>query len=377
MAQTDTSTVVGVFDSYSAAENASRQLVESGIPRENINVQSESRTTTAGGQAYGDEAAYGGAATTTHESGFMGWLHSIFGSDDAEDARAERGNYTEAVKRGKAVVSVTTTRDLTDNATRILNAAGAVDIDDHASSWREGQAEYALENNGAERRDFATDDRKTIPVVEEEMQIGKRAVRRGGVRVYSRVVDEPVNEQINLREERVKVERRPVDREISGDEIRNLRDQTIEVMETSEEAVIGKRARVKEEVIIGKEMTERTENVRDNVRRTEVKVDRINDSGAPARDERGTARSGYDAAADTTLGYNSVDANTSLNDTGYDAGAYEYGSKLAGQDQYRNRNWSDVEDQLRSDYSRSNPGSEWEKVKASVRRGWDEVTGRR
>ena len=47
----------------------------------------------------------------------------------------------------------------------------------------------------------------SIPVVEEELQVGKRAVKRGGVRVYSHVVEKPVEENIELREEHVNVER--------------------------------------------------------------------------------------------------------------------------------------------------------------------------
>ena len=48
--------------------------------------------------------------------------------------------------------------------------------------------------------------------------------------------------------------------------------------ERSEEAVVSKEARVTEELVIRKEVEERTETVSDTVRRTEVEVD----------DERGT-----------------------------------------------------------------------------------------
>jgi stress response protein YsnF len=46
----------------------------------------------------------------------------------------------------------------------------------------------------------------------------------------------------------------------------------VEVRETSEEPVIAKTARVVEEVVIGREATERTETVKDTVRREEVEV---------------------------------------------------------------------------------------------------------
>ena len=96
------------------------------------------------------------------------------------------------------------------------------------------------------------------PVVEEELQIGKRVVRRGGVRVYSRVVEQPVEENVSLREEHVRVERRPVNRPAEAGDTGRLREQSIEVTEMAEEPVVQKRTRVREEVVVGKETKQRT-----------------------------------------------------------------------------------------------------------------------
>ena len=49
-------------------------------------------------------------------------------------------------------------------------------------------------------------------MVEEDISISKREVERGHVRIYSRVTEHPVEEAVRLREEKVTVERRPVDR---------------------------------------------------------------------------------------------------------------------------------------------------------------------
>ncbi|MBV8399223.1 MAG: YsnF/AvaK domain-containing protein, partial [Acetobacteraceae bacterium] len=113
-----------------------------------------------------------------------------------------------------------------------------------------------------------------IPVYEEQLRVGKREVGRGSVRVRSYVVEQPVHEQVQLREERVHVERRPVDRpaDIAGT-AEPFRERTIEVTATAEEAVIAKEARVKEEIVVGKDTQERTETVSDTVRRTEVEVE--------------------------------------------------------------------------------------------------------
>ena len=51
-----------------------------------------------------------------------------------------------------------------------------------------------------------------------------------------------------------------------------FREGTIEMTETAEEAVVSKRARVVEEVVISKDGRDRTETVRDTVRRTDVDV---------------------------------------------------------------------------------------------------------
>jgi stress response protein YsnF len=59
-----------------------------------------------------------------------------------------------------------------------------------------------------------------------------------------------------------------------------LQDRTIEMTETAEEAVVGKEARVKEEVVVKKTAEQRTQQIDDTVRHTEVEVDEGRDAGA-------------------------------------------------------------------------------------------------
>jgi uncharacterized protein (TIGR02271 family) len=116
---------------------------------------------------------------------------------------------------------------------------------------------------------------EVIPIVEEELNVGKREVGHGRVRIQSRVVERPVEEQVNLREERVHVERRPVSGTAQAGSLGSdaFQERTIEVEERSQEAVVSKEARVTEELVIRKDVEERTETVSDTVRRTEVEVD--------------------------------------------------------------------------------------------------------
>ena len=113
---------------------------------------------------------------------------------------------------------------------------------------------------------------EVIPVVEERIEVGKRDVERGRVRVRSYVVERPVSEQVTLRDEHVAVERRQVDRPAAGNNDL-FRERTIEAVEHGQEAVVAKEARITEEVVLRKDATERTETVSDTVRRTEVKVE--------------------------------------------------------------------------------------------------------
>ncbi len=85
-----------------------------------------------------------------------------------------------------------------------------------------------------------------------------------------------MHEQVTLREEHVSVERRPIDERISAQDLNSgdlLRERNIEMTETAEEAVVAKEARVREELVVRKTASERTEEIEDTVRHTEVDVD--------------------------------------------------------------------------------------------------------
>jgi len=99
-------------------------------------------------------------------------------------------------------------------------------------------------------------------------------VDQGGVRVYRRVIDIPVDQSVTLREEHVTMDRRPVSRAVTDPDVA-FGARTIELTETAEEAVVSKSARVVEEVLVGKTASQHTETIHDTVRRTEVEVEEI------------------------------------------------------------------------------------------------------
>jgi len=115
-------------------------------------------------------------------------------------------------------------------------------------------------------------DEQIVPLVEEELAIGKREVTKGGIRVRTRVETVPAEQTVQLRQEHATVERVPVDRPVpAGEDL--FKERTFEVVELAEEAVVQKRTRVKEEVRIAKQITERTETLRETVRRTDIDVE--------------------------------------------------------------------------------------------------------
>jgi uncharacterized protein (TIGR02271 family) len=116
-----------------------------------------------------------------------------------------------------------------------------------------------------------------VPVVEETLKVGKRRVERGGIRVYTEVTEVPVQEQVTLREQHAVVDRRPVDRPVTAADTAAFKDQSFEVREYAEEAVVAKEARVVEEVTIRRETSDHTETIKDTVRRTEVEVEEVDE----------------------------------------------------------------------------------------------------
>lgn len=406
-------TVVGVYDSYAQAQNVMNELLACGFSRDEVRLSPES-----------DQASATQHDTTSGQqsgSGIGHFFRSLFGMEDEED-RQHRDIYAEAMRRGSCVVTVDADDEQErERAIEVMNRFDPVDIDERASQWRsqgwtgydeaapmftdsEIEKDRALYAQTRSSTDMETQpdtaqatqgEQARIPVVEEELQVGKRAVQRGGVRVYQRVTEQPVHESVQLREEHVNVERHPVDQPATEADMAALKEEgTVELRETAEEPVVSKTARVVEEVVVGKEATERTEDIDDTVRRTEVDVEQL---GATDRSTTGATTAADTSMAGTgmreTAGGDYADTAMTADDSDYrthwqnaygasggryedyDA-AYRYGSMAAGSERYRNYRWEDAEPELRSDWEREHPESAWERIKDAVRYGAERVTGR-
>jgi uncharacterized protein (TIGR02271 family) len=112
-----------------------------------------------------------------------------------------------------------------------------------------------------------------IPVVEEELTATVRPTEAGAVRIEKDVVAEDRVLDVPVTEERLRVERRVVDRAATPEDAGTLEETVIEVPLRTEAVDVQKEARVKEEIVVSKEAVQRTERVADTVRREEVRVD--------------------------------------------------------------------------------------------------------
>ncbi len=243
----DLTTLICLFHHPDQAQAALEDVLEAGIPEANV--------TLVGGP---------GSSITASRSSLM----------ELNVPEKDLNHLLDGLKDGGMVLSVSAISEHADKVESIFgkHKAAKIDetlVDDDMSAAALPVAAAALPVATETEAD------RTIPIVEEELLVGKREVDAGGVRVYRRVVEIPVDAAITLREEHVSVERRPVDRAVTDADLALQGERTMELTETAEEAVVGKSARVVEEVLVGKESSQHTEHIHDTVRHTEVELEEI------------------------------------------------------------------------------------------------------
>lgn len=267
-------TLIALFNSEAQARSAMDALIEAGIQETYIEKSPDKIT---------DYSEGDGVVNT----GRRGFFASLFGLDN-DTASA----YEKAVDQGNTVVTV----DIDNAAQRqqaveILNRFMPIDIESQGSfagTATTGAATTAgvatttgtTTDSVGTRQDLTgtTGNETRIPIIEEELHVGKREVERGGIRVVQRVTSRPVQESVTLREEHVTIERHPVNQPATAADIGAFKEGSFEVRETSEEAVVAKDARVVEEVVVSKDVDQRTETISDTIRRTDVDVQEITDA---------------------------------------------------------------------------------------------------
>jgi len=253
-----TQTVIGIFDSVDDAQRAINHLESEGISRDRIDLSSRSSdyssgTTTASTTASHEEEGFGESISR--------FFSNLF-SDDEDQAR----KYSTVAQRGTIVTVHTSSADESERVANILDRFGSVDVDERSRAYSTG--DYASTTDTTSR--LSDDADRTISVVQEELQVGKREIETGGIRVRSRIIETPVEETLRLRSEKVWVNRNAVNRPATD---ADFKEETIEITQHAEVPVVAKEARVVEEVKVGKAVEQNEQTIRETVRHTDVDVD--------------------------------------------------------------------------------------------------------
>ena len=310
-------TITAFFESRADADSAAAKLRQSGVAATDVTVSPENAKDEYG--LYDDD---GTTTAAPKKTGFWASLEDMFGGTD------DHATYAEGVRRGHVMLTARVADAQLDRAVAIVEEHGSIDLDEHEETWRSegwagapadtsssaatmatagGAMGLAMGGNTAPTRVVETEtvtarapvtapapqppkaaaprsgvstvgtagrgSEDVLQVVEERLNVGKRAVSRGKVRLHSYVVENQVSEDVTLRDETVSIDRRAVDRPVAALGADAFKERTLELEEIDEEAVVGKTARVVEEIGIRKEVTDRTETVRDTVRSTKVDIE--------------------------------------------------------------------------------------------------------
>ena len=279
-------TMVAVFDRPDQADAAVRDLLAAGL--------SESAITRHARTASGMTPA---AETVEHapprEEGF--WSR-LFGGDREYDSQV----YERSVEGGSTVISVQVPEHQITRVAEILDRHNPVDIDERATGYgltgtaatapvadyaetpydapvartaeiadpaERARSAAAYERAGADLAETGAvgiGESETLRLAEERLAVGKRLINRGGTRIRRYVVETPVEKNVTLHEERVTLDCVPVTDVIPANDA-DFTERTIEMTETSEEAVISKEAFVTEEIHLRREAVDRVETVRETV----------------------------------------------------------------------------------------------------------------
>lgn len=246
--------LVALYSSRNNAEQAHQALLASGITDDHIRITDAAE--------YGSQPATDGSVQADSSSGGLwDWL---FGSSVPEDhQRAYRTGFSDGQTAVSVLVEDAPSMAGRSAAEDVLERCGALDlhVEDEAAAGAAGSLSSARGSDDGQER--------TIPLPEEQLKVGKRAtdsIRH--VRTY--VVEEPVEQDVTLHNERAVIERRPA---TDGGATGEPAERDYEVRERHEEPVVEKRAGAGEELVIRKEAEERTEHVRDTVRKTKADIE--------------------------------------------------------------------------------------------------------
>jgi uncharacterized protein (TIGR02271 family) len=263
--------------------------------------------------------------------------------------------YLAGVAQGGTIITANVADSAVSRAAGIMSGFNMVNIKDRATELQKGRQDLKLS-------DAAKAD-NVLEVIEEELEVGKETVERGRMRIYNVTTEREVQQNVALRDETIRVQRRPVNRAVAASPDL-FKERSFEMVERDEIARVGKTARVVEEVSLGKEVAEKVQTIKETLRRQDVQIEEIP-----------VARSFSDYDADFR-GFYSKNLGTSC--VAYDKlqPAFHYGYDLATREPFRSSPWSAVEADSRRIWEEKIPGT-WEQDKAVIKYAWEKVRAAR
>lgn len=294
---TSNSTLVGVFDERSQAEQAIEQLHNQGIPDNQI-------TYSGGAVGAGSDflsnikSFFTGEDTSTNVNSLYNDLTDMGLSQD------EAQYYANQYKAGHSIVAVNS-GDQWQNAQSILASNGAFNY----SSQRSGVADTGYAQTGYDRQaqtsEYAqsgtaydqttqdpnytqtnayaqsgtaydttntNDEERRLKLREERLNVGKQTVQSGEVGLHKEVIEEQKNIDVPVNHEEVWVERRSYGEERPTDASIG-QNETFRVPVREEQVLTDKQTVETGEVALGKRTVQEQQRVSDTVRREEARVD--------------------------------------------------------------------------------------------------------
>ena len=261
--------------------------------------------------------------------------------------------YLQGVKDGGTIITANVADSAVERAAGVMSSFNMVNIRERAATL---QGVYAQLSDPAQNENV-------LEVIEENLEVGKEEVERGRMRIYTVVTEREVEQDVKLRDETLKVTRRPVNREVSINPDL-FKQKSFEMVEVDEIAKVRKTARVVEEVSLGKEVVEKIETIKETLRRQDVEIEEVK-----------TARTFDEYDADFRSFYT---ANLSNSGVSYEElkPAYNYGYKLATTEPFRSSPWSAVEADAKKIWEDKNPGT-WEQNQPVIKYAWEKVRSTR
>jgi uncharacterized protein (TIGR02271 family) len=297
---TQRSTVVGVFEDHSHAQQAIHELKRAGFREDQIGITARRDEATAddvdeGEGSYAAEGGVTGLATGAGLGALWGLgivagvlspigpaiaggaLAAVLTSAAAGAAAAgltgaliglgipkeEAEFYEGELQSGRVIVTVRADGRQAE-ASAILRRYGGYDM---SSRQSQHSAMGATTTRSGDR---------TIQAREEELRVKKQPVRSGEVEIRKEVHTERKQIEVPVQREEVVVERHPASGKAASGPIGS--GETVRVPVTEEQVQVEKHPVVKEEVTIGKRTTQSKEKVQGTVRKEDIKVEKHGDA---------------------------------------------------------------------------------------------------